>query len=425
MNPPSSTICLVSPGHLSSNPRIVKEANALHAAGYRVHLVYGETNAWDRVRDGSILQSAGWCAHPVRVRGGSFRYYLLRLRQRCALRFCTFWPGSLALAVAAQHPLAVPLARAVCRLKADLYIAHYVVALPAVARAARLHGGRYGFDAEDFHPGDLPETAAHARQRRLIGLIEGAFLPDCVQITAASPGIAAAYEQAYGLPRPTVILNVFPLAQAPAAATLKGTATPGPSLYWFSQTIGPGRGLETAVEAMALAASRPHLYLRGLISDHYRNALNELAQQLGVADRLHVLEPAAPDQMERLAASYDLGLVSETGVTLNRSIALTNKLFTYALAGLPAMISDVPAHVAYARTAAGSVCVYRNHDPLSLANALDSHLIGDGLILASARQEAYALGQARLNWDSEQVLLLRCVSYSLLPGDLTARDSAS
>ena len=34
-------LCLVSPGHPASNPRLVKEAAALHGAGYDVTVVCG------------------------------------------------------------------------------------------------------------------------------------------------------------------------------------------------------------------------------------------------------------------------------------------------------------------------------------------------------------------------------------------------
>ena len=37
-------VCLVTPGHIGSNPRIVKEADALHEEGYDVTLIYTESN---------------------------------------------------------------------------------------------------------------------------------------------------------------------------------------------------------------------------------------------------------------------------------------------------------------------------------------------------------------------------------------------
>ena len=133
--------------------------------------------------------------------------------------------------------------------KADLYIAHYPAALPAAAKSAARHGARYAFDAEDFHLGDLPDLPKHEHERRRLRAIEGAYLPRAAYVTAASPGIADAYVKGYGIKRPAVVLNVFPLSRAPASTTPRGTVEPGPSLYWFSQTIGPDRGLEAAVAA--------------------------------------------------------------------------------------------------------------------------------------------------------------------------------
>ena len=156
------------------------------------------------------------------------------------------------------HPASPDITAAALEVRADLYIAHYPAALPAAAKSAARHGAHYAFDAEDFHLGDLPDLPEHERERRQLRAIEGAYLPGAAYVTASSPGIADAYARAYGIKRPAVVLNVFPLSRAPASTTPRGTAEPGPSLYWFSQTIGPDRGLETAVAAIGRARSRPH-----------------------------------------------------------------------------------------------------------------------------------------------------------------------
>jgi hypothetical protein len=65
-----ATICLVTPGHLGSNPRIVKEADALTEHGYQVHVVFAQTHQRDLDRDASILAKSRWQAHPVRGMGG-------------------------------------------------------------------------------------------------------------------------------------------------------------------------------------------------------------------------------------------------------------------------------------------------------------------------------------------------------------------
>lgn len=406
-------ICLVTPGHLGSNPRIVKEADALASQGHQVHVVYGQTHPRDLERDASILAAVRWQVHPVDGMGGTLLHRLRRLRQLAAAAAFQHRPRSLRLAIAAQHQLASCLRRTVASIPADLYIAHYVAALPAVAAAARSHSGLYAFDAEDFHLGDTPEDSTYDRQRLIIRTIETALLPGCAYVSASSPGIADAYRSTYEIDRPTVIRNVFPLSHAPDSPSSRGSALPGPSLYWFSQTIGPDRGLECAVQALAIAKTQPHLYLRGFINPDYRQKLESLARSAGVGDRLHLKPPALPHQMERLAAEHDLGLVAETGLTPNRRIALTNKLFTYVLAGIPALISDIPAHRDYAKQMGRSVRLFKADDPYSLADGIDSLLLRDSRLRAELRFDTFRHGQEKLNWDCEKHVFLGQVFHAL------------
>ena len=401
-------ICLISPGHLSSNPRLVKEADALAAAGHQVEVIHGHsfpayaaesTNFSDRAWSVAARVPFGALASPwLRCKQ--------RLRQRLAVLLCRVGIRTLAIVVRAWHQAGPELIRAARRVHADLYIAHYPPALPAAAMAARMHGGIYAFDAEDFHQGDFPENQAYDTQRTLLQAIESRWLPGCSFITAASVGIAKAYASTYGLPMPSVVRNMFPLVQAPPGPTPCGSVRPGPTLYWFSQTIGPDRGLECAVRALGLAGCRPHLHLRGFINSAYRQELEGLARQLGVEQRLHFHAPAPPEQMERLAAIYDVGLVAETGATPNHRIALANKLFTYALAGIPMLLSDIPAHRAVQLEAGEAARLFRSEDPASLAQALDAWLHAPPAVLAQAREAAYRLGQERWNWERERQQLL-------------------
>src|SRR6185295_20384560 len=98
---------------------------------------------------------------------------------------------------------------------------------------------------------------------------------------------------------------------------------------------GPDRGLECALAAIALARVSLHLHLRGTAAAGYEATLKQKATALGVSDRLHLHSSGPPSEMARLAASFDAGLVSETGMTLNRRVNLSNKQFTYLLGGVP------------------------------------------------------------------------------------------
>lgn len=394
----------------------MKEADALARAGYSVSVISARYSKWGTDADASCFSSHWrWFAAlpfgplaplPTRLRHAFVQHFALVLWRLGLRHQC--------VAVAAWHPLCADLISAAKACKAELYIAHYPAALPAAALASRVHNARYAFDAEDFHLGDPPDTPRYHTQRALTRAIESRWLPDASFITAASQGIAKAYVSTYRLPMPTVVRNVFPLVQAPSSPTPRGSVFPGPTLYWFSQTIGPHRGLECALQSIPLARCKPHFHLRGIIHSAYRDELTALARQLGIENHLHFHPPGSPETMEKLASVYDVGLVAETGCTPNRRIALTNKLFSYALAGIPILLSDIPAHLDVLPEAGDAVRLFRSDDPASLAAALDGLLAGSPAVLASARVAAFRLAQEAWHWEREQQLLVDCVQ-PLLP----------
>jgi hypothetical protein len=179
---------------------------------------------------------------------------------------------------------------------ADLYIAHYVAALPAAAMAARLHGALLGFDAEDFHSGEGTGALGDVFRMRMIEIVERAALPACAHMTAAAPLIAKAYTARYGIASPATVLNVFPLSMAPAeprpVRSREGAA--GLRAYWFSQTIGLDRGLQSFIEAMARTTTRVTLDIRGSNRWGHGDALLTLAASLGLADRVRFAADGFP-----------------------------------------------------------------------------------------------------------------------------------
>lgn len=406
-------ICLVSPGHVASNPRLVKEANALHTAGFQVRVVAGDYMAAVRPLDETILSQAPWSW--VKVGLGSKPSYLGRtLLQRCTQRLAsTGWIPHLSLAVWTHSRMSDRLAKIAAAEPADLYIAHCLAALPAAAKAAQRHGTRFGFDAEDFHIGELFETPANATEIAVRDHIERTLLPHCHHLTAASPGIAEAYAKRYGVEMEP-ILNVFPLSEAPPSPNRQEGDRIGsePSLYWFSQTIGPGRGIEAIIQAMGRMHTPVRLHLRGFLAASYAQTLQQLAKEEGVGDRIHVLPSAPPDQMAQLAAYHDIGLSLELTQPLNRAICLTNKIFIYLLAGLPTLLNRTPAQQEFAGHLEEAAVLIDIHNPEEIAGTLEAWLSHPSK-LTSARGAAWKLGQERYNWDVEQTKFLSIMEKSL------------
>jgi hypothetical protein len=99
-------------------------------------------------------------------------------------------------------------------------------------------------DAEDYYRGQ-DQTDPETIVRRIA--IEDYYIPSAVYITAASPMIAHAYMKLYDR-EVSIINNVF----SKKYSSLEKISSPNKTLklFWFSQTIGKGRGLEDIIRAI-------------------------------------------------------------------------------------------------------------------------------------------------------------------------------
>lgn len=411
-DPDLKRVCFVSSAHISYNPRLVKEADALAAAGFDVRVVAlnleEEKWAWDQ----SIMAKRQWRLDLVAVQRnglGHTRSLCAALRQRwCQLAAQAFASDAYRVRAFSRH--APELASLAGEEPADLFIAHNLPALPAAARAARRWGARVGYDAEDFHSGmrrlDLPP----AHEDELAERIELDYLPRCDHLTAASPGVASAIADMGVRRKPTVVLNVFRLRDRPFRRPLRSEDKPL-RLYWFSQVIGADRGLEDAVRALKqLPPGSVELTLRGRCDDEARRYLARLIHESGVDQRaILIKDPEPPDTLVRLAAQHDVGLALERPISQNRIICMddlcTNKVFTYMMAGLAiAATATRDGGPVYS----GAGFSYPSGDAASLAAGLRKFL-EEPATLQLAKDKSWELATTRYNWEHEQKAFLSAV----------------
>ena len=404
--PSKTRICLVSPGHLGSNPRLVKEARALSEAGWQVHVIHGVTNAGDKAGDESVLAEAhAWTHTEVHCIAGTNAYRLARLRQQMARLLFKLGVRLPSVAAAAQHVIASRLRRAALAQTADFYLGHCLASLPAVVAAARHHHAKAGFDAEDFHAGEAPDTVQGRLNNALAECIEDTFLPRLDHFTTSAPLIAAAYRQRTGL-SPVTLLNVFPLSEA----TPPEPAPAIPSFYWFSQTIGPGRGLEAILDILRRVGRPVRLVLRGRITAVYSADLQ--AKAAASAVELLILAPEAPAQMVACASPHTAGLALEERTPLNRDLCLTNKAFTYLLAGVPVIFFYTKAQEVLARELGRAALLLDPAEPALAARQLVEWLDSSDT-QQTARTTAVQIGRDRYNWDREKAILIERVGGAL------------
>ena len=400
--------CLVTSNHVANNPRLVKEADALSEAGHRVRVVAVNNHAEFSRRDDALAAGRAWRLDRIDVARwtprGRRRWVRDSILQRLALALALRGvraPRVVERAVSRHVGL---LAAAAAAEPADVVIGHNLAALPAAARAAGLLHARLGFDIEDLHTGELPDGPAFEREREVRRALEARLLPRCELLTAGSAGIADDVVRLYGVRRPEVVLNVFPRSErAPAVAPAGGA----PSLYWYSQVIGPDRGLDEALRAVAKLDFPVELHLRGEMLPSFEPVLRSLAAELGIGDRVHLWPPAPPGELVALAQRHHIGLALEQPVSRNRQVCVTNKLFTYLLAGLAVAATDTEGQRGILETVPEAGFLYRPGDVDALAGGLRGLLTEPGA-LGRARAAARRAAEERYCWDIERE---RLVSY--------------
>jgi glycosyltransferase involved in cell wall biosynthesis len=390
-------VCVVTAGHMSTCPRMLKAADALHGAGFDVRVVSASHTPWAVEADRTLRLTRAWrwdlvdyaraTARGRQVITGARR----RIAHALTVRFGTSRVPA-ALFVRSYSRAHDELVRAATAQPTDLLYGGTTGALAAVAEAARRLGVPYGLDLEDFHTGE--RSAQTAELSTIAERVECLALPGAAFLTASSPMIADAYEEKYGL-RPRTIHNTFPLDLRDPVESLEGIPL---RFYWFSQTLGPGRGLEDFIRAAALAKIAGELHLRAGIQQPYLDELMRFARDAAPRLTIRLHEPGSPDAMVPLSRGYDLGLSGEEPTVVNRCLCLGNKIFTYLAAGVPVLLSATPAQARLGQDLGKAAIVYKSGDVAGLAERL-ACLAGNPDARVQARKAAREAAQRRWHWE--------------------------
>ncbi|MBT2562795.1 hypothetical protein J7E50_24020 [Pedobacter sp. ISL-68] len=400
-------VVLITSGQPSTNPRLVKEAFALINAGYEVTLIYQFRIAWAERLDFEILnetrlKSIKVGGHPTESRitylSTTIRHKLAQwLAKLIGIKFTALY------AIGRCTPELVNQAK---KIKADVYIAHNLAALPAAALAAKKNKAKLGFDAEDFHRHELYDDPQQFDVRLKVHL-EDRYLPVLDYLSTASPLISKAYQHLYPNLRPHTILNVFP------KENINEIIHDYPiKLFWFSQVIGRDRGLEAVIKAIGNCKQKFELHLLGEHKDGIKDYFNQIALENEVFHPICYYHPISPDQIISFAQKFDIGLATEIGIPKNRDICLTNKIFTYIQSGLAIIASDTTAQKQLIEDYPNMGIIYKKNDSESLTHALKMYL-EDKYLLFAHQKQAFKYAGETLNWDSEKEKFLSNVKYTI------------
>lgn len=158
-----------------------------------------------------------------------------------------------------------------------------------------------------------------------------------------------------------------------------------------------GRGYDLMVEAASLMKECPEirLALRGFGS--IENQLHKRAEELN-ATNVVFYPKVKVEELIPLSAGSMVGVAITEPICLNFKLSVSNKLFEYAAAGLPVIMSDIPEH-RYLNEKYNFGLIISENTPRALADAA-MKLYRDEELYGNLAKNAKRMSQ-EINWENE------------------------
>jgi len=263
--------------------------------------------------------------------------------------------------------------REALKLEADLYIGHMEIGLWVGVELQR-RGKNVAFDIEDWYSEDYISSI---RPVQLLSRLEQEACASGRYVTCPSQSMADALKTRYNFPNDCIpIYNGFSIKEGQNCTVIKHSK---PSLVWFSQVVGIGRGLETLVESLKIIRSEVELHIIGEMTDDYALYLETNIPKSNV--ELFIHGPTRHEELICKLKNCHIGLALENNFPENKNTTISNKILQYMQADLKVIATNTRGHAEVAHNANGLVILIPVNDPTTLAHEIDvnANLISDSV----------------------------------------------
>ncbi|HNQ26603.1 MAG TPA: hypothetical protein PKL92_01660 [Aquaticitalea sp.] len=328
-------ILFITTSSLAANPRLVKEVETLKH-DFECYVLCFKHFDWGlKLSDGIVQRNPEVHFVAIDRKKQLLQTLVSKLFHRVA-RLCNPWfkKNTMVCAFASNDKTPQLLFNAFLVSKGKppkMIIAHNIGAFYPAMRVAKLTASGLQLDIEDYHPGEaLYFNKSFEKQNRMY-IMQAAFCRSNT-ITYASEGIALECQKQFRIgdgTKQATILNAF------EAKYFKSPDKPSAIIkcVWFSQHIGPNRGLEQIFEA-AKSLDQVEFHLIGNPNMHY-------LEGMALSDNIKFHNSMKAEDLYRFLGLMDIGLALEDiSADQNRNICLTNKIMAYAQAGLYILATD-------------------------------------------------------------------------------------
>jgi glycosyltransferase involved in cell wall biosynthesis len=407
-------IAILTGNHLCHNPRVIKEATTLAAAGFKVEVIGGWLDENLAKRDRDLIDGRNFGFFPaVRMccaaENNPHKRNWARAQRAFGARMHRWlgWENRWQLGYGIRQ-----LESAARKSHADLYIAHSEPGLWVASRLKRT-GSNVAVDMEDWFSEDLLPEARRQRPLKLLRGLEQDLLRNSAHTSCTSQAMSDALARAYKCDPPTVIYNAFEWRDRVLLdGKIKDRRNPDiPSVHWYSQTLGQGRGLEDLFAALPLLSQHTEIHLRGRAVSGFEDWLKTVTPN-GWHQYVYVHDVVTNDELLSRITEHDIGFAGEMQYCRSRDLTVTNKILHYLLAGVAVVASDTTGQREVAEAMPDTVRLYSSGDAQGLARQMNS-LLGSAEILREAKVAALHAARRVFCWERQAPTLLRSVEKAL------------
>lgn len=368
-------VCDVVLNSVWYDPRVRKQLVEYQAQGIEVSCVGMKCNRYDEEKIARIPCPVTIVSTRAKYEGRQRNPMKKVLRERCRNR---------------------DLCDAIVAYKPDVIHANDLNALIPAAMAAKELGCALIYDSheiyvENFFNGGKRMYARmlKAKERKLCKKVD--------KMICVSHAAAEYFAREYKIPKPMVITN----CSLKAEQVMSSEKNPGFEVLNHGQFYA-GRGYDIMVEASQYLKEYPEIKLAmrgfGVMEQQLRDRTEELKAQNVVFYPKVLVEELIP-----YASHSMVGVAMTEAICLNFKLSVSNKLFEYASAGLPVIMSDIPEH-RYLNEKYQFGIVLEDNEPETFAKAVIK-LYTDQAFYAKCAENAKILSE-EVNWETEFAKLI-------------------
>lgn len=273
---------------------------------------------------------------------------------------------------------------------------HHIGLLPLGILLKHFFGA---FLVYDTHELETEVEGLDGKRKKMLKWLEKACIRHCDEVFVVSAKIADWYADNYAIPRPTVVFNSPPYQNCPHSNKLRKALniSPETTIFLYQGGLFKGRGIEVILETFgSLHDANAAVVIMGY------GPLQDTVQQAAKNCRNIYFHPAVPiGDLLDYTASADVGLSLIEGSCLSYLYSMPNKLFEYAMAGLPVIVSNMPEMASYVNDHSLGLVV-KEHSSAALRDAMQRLASSD---LESLKRNALTASRTHC-WEVQEQKML-------------------